>query len=137
MLAGFLLNYPRATLPGGTDVIFWAMDALPRVRPVLRIVHEVTYTPSEIAGATVVAKKQLYADHYFEASLEVLTAIDDSLSGFTRDGYGTAVAVLRHYRFDHLPSGGVLNLRGRVVDGLRDAITNDLTRLRAPTRAER
>lgn len=41
-LAGFLLNYPRATLPGDTNVIRWAVDALPHVRPVLRIVHEVT-----------------------------------------------------------------------------------------------
>jgi hypothetical protein len=32
-----------------------------------------------------------------------------------------------------LPSGGVLNLRGRVIDGLRDAITNDLMRMRAAT----
>ena len=130
-LAGFLLNYPRATLPGDTNAIRWAVDALPHVRPVLRIVHEVTYTPSDVPGATVIATKQLYADHYFEAGLEVITALDDSLSGFTGDGRGTALAMVRHYRFDHLPSGGVLNLRGRVIDGLRDAVKNDLMRLRA------
>jgi hypothetical protein len=129
-LAGFLLNYPRATLPGDTSVIRWGVDALPRVRPVLRIVHEVTYTPSDAPGATVVATKQLYADHYFEAGLEVLTAIDDSLSGFSAGGRGTALAMVRHYRFDHLPSGGVLNVRGRVVDGLRDAVKNELLRVR-------
>lgn len=39
--------------------------------------------------------------------------------------------MVRHYRFDHLPSGGVFNLRGRVIDGLRDAVKNDLLRLRA------
>jgi hypothetical protein len=129
-LAGFLLNYPRATLPEDTNVMFWAEDALPHVRPVLRIVHQVTYTPGELAGATVIATKQLYADHYFEAGLEVLTAIDDSLSGFAGDGHGTALAMVRHYRFDQLPSGGLLNVRSRVIDGLRDAIAKDLRRMR-------
>ena len=130
-LGGFLLDYPRASLPGATNAIAWAVDTLPRVRPVLRIMHEVTYAPSELPGATVIAKKQLYADHYFEAGLELLTAIDDSLSGFSGGGRGTAIAVVRHYRFDHLPSGGVLNLRGRVIAGLRDAVTNDLKKLGA------
>ena len=129
-LAGFLLDFPRASLPGATNVMFWTVDALPRIRPVLRIVHEVTYTPAEVPGATVIAAKQLYADHYFEAGLEVLAAVDDSLSGFPGGSHGTALAVVRHYRFDHLPSGGLLNLRRRVVDGLRDDVTNDLTRLR-------
>lgn len=132
-LADFLLDYPRVSLSGDTNRVFWSVDALPRVRPVLRIVHEVTYSPAEVPGATVTAAKQLYADHYFEAGLEVTTAIDDSLSGFsgpTGGGHGTALAVVRHYRFDHLPSGGVLNLRGRVIDGLRDAVMNDLKRVR-------
>lgn len=129
-LADFLLDFPRASLPGETNVMFWTVDALPRVRPVLRIMHEVTYTPADVPGATVIAAKQLYADHYFEAGLEVLTAIDDSLSGFAGGRHGTALAVVRHYRFDHLPSGGVLNLRRRVIDGLRDGVTNDLMRLR-------
>ena len=136
-LAEFLLEFPRASLPGATNVMRWSVDALPHVRPVLRIVHEVTYTPAEVPGATVIAAKQLYAAHYFEAGLEVLTAIDDSLSGFAGAKHGTALAVVRHYRFDHLPSGGLLNLRRRVIDGLRDDVTNDLMRLRdrAPDRS--
>jgi hypothetical protein len=129
-LASFLLDFPRSSLPGATNVMFWTVDALPRVRPVLRIVHEVIYTPAEVPGATVIAAKQLYADHYFEAGLEVLAAVDDSLSGFPGGSHGTALAVMRRYRFDHLPSGGLLNLRRRVIDGLRDGVTNDLMRLR-------
>ena len=129
-LARFLLEFPHASLPGEHDVIFWSVDALPRVRPVLRIMHEVTYTPGDVAGATVMAAKQLYADHYFEAGLEVAIAIDDSLSGFSGGGRGTVLVLVRHYRFDHLPSGGPLNLRGRVIDGLRSAVVGDLSRLR-------
>lgn len=129
-LAGYLLDYPRASLPNEANAIYWTVDALPHVRPVMRIVHEVEYTPADVPGATVLAAKQLYANHYFEAGLEVMTAIDDSLSGPPAGKYRTTLAVVRHYRFDHLPSGGVLNLRGRVIDGLRDAVTNDLKRLR-------
>lgn len=132
-LAGYLLEFPRVSLPGETNVMFWTVHALPRVRPVLRIVHEVTYTPAEVPGATVIVAKQLYADHYFEAGLEVLIAIDDSLSGFAGSKQGAALTVVRHYRFDHLSSGGVLNLRRRVIDGLRDGVTHDLMRLRGDT----
>lgn len=129
-LARFLLEFPRASLPGVSNAIFWAVDTLPRVRPVLRIIHEMTYTPAEVPGTAVVAAKQLYANHYFEAGLEVLTAVDDSLAGFKTAARGTVVVAVRHYRFDNLPSGGVLNLRGRVIDGMRNAVVNDLKRLR-------
>lgn len=132
-LARFLLDYPRASLPGEMNVITWAVDALPRARPVMRIMHEVTYAPAEIPGATVIAAKQLYADHYFEAGLEMLTAVDDSLTGLTGAKRATTVVAVRHYRFDHLPSGGVLNLRGRVIDGMREAVANDLNRLSSGT----
>ena len=47
----------------------------------------------------------------------------DAPSGFT-------LLAVRHYRFDHLPSGGILNLRGRVVGGLRDNVRADLVRLK-------
>jgi hypothetical protein len=128
-LATFLLDYPRASLPGEANAIYWAVDLLPHVRPVVRVMHQVSYTPAELSGATVVAAKQLYADHYFEAGLEVLTTVDDSVSGFAGSGHGSVVVVLRHYRFDHLSSGGLLNLRGRVIDGMKDAVANDLARL--------
>ena len=126
-LGRHLLRYPADTLPGASEVVFWSLDNLPHVRQVLRITHEMVYSPPELPGTTVIAAKQIYADHYFEAGLELLTAIDDD-SAAPNGGF-TLLAV-RHYRFDHLPSGGLLNLRGRVVGGLRDNVRADLARLK-------
>jgi len=43
---------------------------------------------------------------------------------------------IRRYRFDHLPSGGLLNIRGRVSNGLRDGVTADLKRLKRDSETE-
>lgn len=126
----FLLQYPRDSLPGGTDVIFWAIDALPHVRRVLRIMHEVIYSPPEIPGLTLLAAKQIYADHYFEAGLEVTTAVDRAEAGAASADSGITVVAIRRYRFDRLPGGGLLNLRGRLRDGLQSNLIADLTRLK-------
>ncbi len=125
-LGRHLLRYPADTLPAASEVIFWSLDNLPHVRKVLRITHLTVYSPPELPNTTLIAAKQIYANHYFQAGLELLTAIDDSdasPSGFT-------LLAVRHYRFDHLPSGGILNLRGRVVGGLRDNVRADLVRLK-------
>jgi hypothetical protein len=125
-----LLRYPADTLPGATEVIFWSLDNLPHVRQVLRITHEVVYSPPELPGTTVIAAKQIYANHYFEAGLELLTAIDDASAAANGSPLGFTLLAVRHYRFDHLPSGGLLNLRGRVIGGLRDNVRADLVRLK-------
>lgn len=128
-LGRHLLQYPADTLPGAAEVIFWSLDNLPHVRQVLRVTHEMVYSPPELPGTTVIAAKQIYADHYFEAGLELLTAIDDD-SAAANGPLGFTLLAVRHYRFDHLPSGGLLNLRGRVIGGLRDNVRADLVRLK-------
>lgn len=130
-LGRHLLRYPADTLPGATEVIFWSLDNLPHVRQVLRVTHEMVYSPPELPGTTVIAAKLIYADHYFEAGLELLTAIDDdSAAANGAAPLGFTLLAVRHYRFDHLPSGGLLNLRGRVIGGLRDNVRADLVRLK-------
>ena len=119
----FLRNYPRETLPDASDVLFWSIDDLPHVRPVLRVMHTTVLSPPELSGATVVASKQVYANHYFEAGLETLTALDGA-----KPGAITLIAV-RLYRFDNLP-GGVLNIRGRVRSGMLSNAESDLARLK-------
>ena len=129
-LGSHLLRYPADTLPGAAEVIFWSLDNLPHVRQVLRITHEMVYSPAELPGTTVIAAKQIYANHYFEAGLELLTAIDDGAAANGQSPSGFTLLAVRHYRFDHLPSGGLLNLRGRVIGGLRDNVRADLVRLK-------
>jgi hypothetical protein len=131
---GHYLNDSHQPLAGVTNVIFWSLDDLPHVRRVLRITDESVYSPGENPGVTVVAAKQIYANHYFEAGLEILTAVDRATEGASSADSITLLAI-RRYRFDHLPSGGLLNIRGRVVGGLRDNVHSDLARLKGESEA--
>lgn len=119
-LQEYLSTYPRGSLPGGAaEILYWSEDALPRLRPILSVTHLVVYTPPELPGLTLVAAKQIYANHYFEAALDLTAAVDRNP--------GIYLLVLRRYRFDNLP-GGILNIRGRAINALRDQLVLDLRR---------
>jgi hypothetical protein len=120
-LERYLSGYPHDSLPGATEIVFWSEDALPRLRPILSVTHLVLYTPPELPGLTLLAAKQIYANHYFETALDLTAAIDRNP--------GIYLLVLRRYRFDNLP-GGILNIRGRAINALRDQLLLDLQRQR-------
>ncbi len=127
-IASYLTHYPRERLDGVSEAIFWSEDQLPRLRRTLNVNHVVVYSPPD-AAMTVVAIKQIYAKHYFEAAFDLMSIVD-------RNGApGSYLIVLRRYRFDNLPSGGLLNIKGRVLNSLREKMVVDLQRER--TRAER
>ena len=117
----YFAAYPNATLPpDAAEVLFWAEEVLPRLRPILSVTHQIVYTPPELPEVTIVAAKQIYANHYFEAAIDLTCAVD-------RPG-GIYLLVLRRYRFDNLPSGGLINIRGRAIGALRDQLRADLRR---------
>ena len=119
-LQSYLANYPRGTLPAGaTEIVFWSEDVMPRLRPILSVTHLVVYTPPELPGMTLAVSKQIYANHYFEAAVDLTAVVDRNP--------GTYLVVLRRYRFDNLP-GGILNIRGRAIGALRDQLAADLRR---------
>jgi hypothetical protein len=72
---------------------------------------------------TLAAAKQIYANHYFEAAVDLTAVVDRNP--------GAYLVVLRRYRFDNLP-GGILNIRGRAINALRDQLTLDLRRQQQP-----
>jgi len=119
-LQRYLADYPRGSLPAGAaEIVFWAEDVMPHLRPILSVTHLVVYTPPELPGMTLAAAKQIYADHYFEAAVDLTAVVDRNP--------GVYLVVLRRYRFDNLP-GGILNIRGRAIGALRDQLTTDLRR---------
>jgi hypothetical protein len=126
-VANHLRSYPRDRLAGATDTLYWAESVVSRLRPILSLTHTVIYTPPEPSGWTLVASKQLYANHYFEGALELFDIVDRSVPG---DAPGIYLAVERRYRFDNLPRGGPLNIRSRAANGLRDQLIADLRRAR-------
>src|SRR5882672_9906233 len=125
-LQSYLGNYPRGTLPAGAaEIVFWSEDVMPRLRPILSVTHLVVYTPPQLPGMTLAASKQIYANHYFEAAVDLTAVVDRNP--------GTYLVVLRRYRFDNLP-GGILNIRGRAIGALRDQLTLDLRRQQTTTK---
>jgi hypothetical protein len=124
----YLANYPHTQLAGVSDVIFWADEAMSGLRPILSINHAAVYSPPDLPGVTFVAGKQIYADHYFEAAFELLAVVDRaSATGKP----GIYLVGMRRFRFDDLPSGGLMNIRGKVVGKLRDKTRADLEREKA------
>ncbi len=120
----YLATYPRSKLDGLSEVLFWSEDRLPRLKPILSVTHLVVYAPPELPGVTLVAGKQIYADHYFEAGLD-LTTIVDRVTATARPGI--YLILLRRSRFDDLPTG-LFNIRGKVIGKLRDQMRADLDR---------
>jgi hypothetical protein len=121
-LAGYLMTYPAGRPPQARDVLYWSEDRVPRLRPIFSLNHVVVYLPSD-PGVAFVARKQIYANHYFEGALELLAVID----GGESPDPGTYVVIVRRFRFDNLPSGPP-NIRGRVRSRLVEGTRSDLER---------
>lgn len=124
-LERYLTTYPGGRPAGTRDILYWSEDRLPHVRPTLTLNHVVVYAPP--GGTAFVARKQIYASHYFEGGFELLAVVDAGAAGGQS---GVWLLALRRFRFDSLPTG-VLNVRGRVREQLVEATRSDLERARA------
>jgi len=114
----YLRNYPRDRPPGARDMIFWTDDAVPGAATLMTITHQVVYDPPELPGTTVIAAKQLFCDHYLDGGLDLMGVEDvENHDAKTR---GVYVLLIRRLHFDDLPSGGLINIRGKVVSRFRD-----------------
>ena len=72
----YLEEFPRRALPGAADRFYWSVDEF-GLRPLTTLTHVSIYEPSEGAGGPVIALKQLYASHYFHASLKLIMLAED------------------------------------------------------------
>jgi hypothetical protein len=127
-LRQYLAGYPHVQLDGAREVLFWATDSASGLKPILSVTHLVSYAPPELPGVNIVASKQIYANHYFEAAFDLAAIVDRAGSGGTP---GIYLVLLRRIRFDDLPSGGIINIRGKVVGKFRDQMRVDLERQKA------
>jgi hypothetical protein len=118
----YLAEYPAVKLPDVTDAIYWASDAMPSMRPILSINHLSIYSPPG-SPLTLLSNKQLYASHYFLGAFTLTTILDRPTAP---GGRGSYFFVVERMRFDHLP-GGLLNIRGRVIGKMHDAMQAELT----------
>ena len=80
-LTRFLREYPRSSLPGAADFFYWNIGEF-GMKPITRL-NQVVIQPfptgvESLPGLRyVVATRQIYANHYFSATLELRTLIDD------------------------------------------------------------
>jgi hypothetical protein len=124
-LRQYLAGYPHAKLDGAREVLFWAVDSAAGLKPVLSVTHMVVHAPPEFQSMTVLAAKQIYANHYFEGTFDLTAVIDRAGEAGKPSLY---LIQLRRVRFDNLPTGPVISIRGKVVAKLRDQMGIDLQR---------
>lgn len=73
----YLLEYPRAALPGATSFLYWQETEF-GLKPTIRISHlTIQPGPSDV----VVTSKMLYATHYFWSGLELRVLLPDPARG--------------------------------------------------------
>jgi hypothetical protein len=78
-LYAYLEKFPNRQLAQTEDVFIWLKEDFgnKKMRPILSINHLVFYRPQGSNGNPIVALKQLYATHYFEASLGLTVLFED------------------------------------------------------------
>jgi hypothetical protein len=80
-LRAYLEEYPRRSLPGSRDVLYWVREKYSGLKPVTTVVHAVVFQPPDQPERTVVIQKQLYASHYYDGSLAVAVLLDSGDGG--------------------------------------------------------
>ena len=131
MFATYLADSPAHSVPGATSTIFWAIDRRPGLKPILSVSQLSTFRGGAGPGAPMfIATRQLYASHYFDSWLDVVSLVVGPSPEPT-----TYVALVRRVRFDHLPSRAFVDVRGRVVRQMRDALRDELTDARLSVQA--
>jgi hypothetical protein len=126
----YLARYPQEALDGLREVLYWSLDDPKGLRPILRVTHRVVYAPPEIPGLTVMAAKQIFASHYFEAGFD-LTAVADRAAATGEPGI--YLLLLRRSRFDRFPSIPLINVQARLVSSSGDQMRADLESEKAAT----
>ncbi len=116
-LYAYLEEFPNRQLAPAEDIFIWLKEDLDekKTRTILSINHLVFYRPQGTNGNPIVALKQLYATHYFEASLG-LTVILENPEGSGNNIYLLNVTRARVDILREIP--GIF--AGKLYKGARD-----------------
>ncbi len=118
-LAHLLTARPRGPLPYVEEFLYWSKESF-GLKPVISVTDVFIY---QLPGETWIASKQIYASHYFDASLAITLLADDP-----NDASGNSIYLVyvNRSRLDLL--GGVFgSLKRRIVQGrLRESMSDTL-----------
>ncbi|MCC6364339.1 MAG: hypothetical protein IT165_12510 [Bryobacterales bacterium] len=118
----YLVDFPAAPPPHTRDFYYWENVKF-GLKPTFRINHVSIYQPSANPGHWLIANKQLYASHYFQAAIDLSLCVRDDARSFY-------LLTLKGSRQDGLtgPRGGLL--RRVVTARAREGLTMALQRLK-------
>jgi hypothetical protein len=126
-LRDHLDRFPRSSLAGATDVLYWAKENYGLPKRVLHVTHMVIWRDPARNDRIVVAQKQIYASHYFDGSL-ALTAILDAPAV---DGRPASYLLYFNRSRGDLLKGGFGGLRQRIArDRAKSSAVQTLTTIR-------
>ena len=122
----YLAWYPNDLLTGFSEFFYWSTESF-GLKPVTSVTHvSLDVQP----GRAVVASKQIYASHYFDASLGLSAALDD---GREASDKGMYLVYLNRSRIDLLGGffGGLRRafLGRRLRDGMRKHLAEVVRKL--------
>lgn len=122
----YLAAYPKGSLPETRDALYWTKDTF-GLKPVVSIYHATLYKGDR---GVLLANKQIYASHYFNAGLEIIAAVDTSEPG------GFYLLDLYRTRID--PPTGMLAgvLLGKVKGGVEQGVAMNLKNAKAKVEAK-
>lgn len=121
----YLRQYPRQPLEGVENFIYWSKEKF-GLKPVISVTHVSNYRQPQI-GRTVIASKQIYGSHYFEASLG-LTGLVEAVPSSTAQPAFYLLYVNRS-RADALRGGFGGLARGSVKRHARDGMLENMAKM--------
>ena len=122
----YLARYPNSRSSNFSEFFYWSTETF-GLKPVTSVTHVSVYAQP---GRAVVASKQIYASHYFDASLGLTASLDD---GGEASNPGMYLVYLNRSRIDLL--GGFFGrlrrafLGGRLRDGMRKNLAEAVRKL--------
>jgi len=117
----YLREYPRKRLDNVEDFIYWSKEKF-GLKPVISVTHVSIY-PEPQRKVTLIASKQIYASHYFEASLGLTVVVPA--------GNGFYLLYFNRSRADALRGGFSGMVRGKVQGRTRDGAQENLEKVKA------
>jgi len=125
LLRRHLVEYPNGRAPDTSDTLYWSKERVGR-RVVVSITHlAISPSAGDAPVEYVIGSKQIYASHYFDASLGITVLVSDR-SGSTPSTY---LVYVNRSRLDILGGmfGGVA--RAIISSRARTVVADQLTKL--------
>lgn len=122
----YIEGYPRGRLDGAEDLFYWAKDKF-GPKPTVALYHVTLWKGADRA---VIATKQIYASHYFQAGLDITALVD--VPG------EPAFYLIDLYRARVDPPTGLLSgvLLGKIRGGIEQGVAESLKASKAKTETQ-